>query len=107
MKKHLLLREQFCALLFCFVSFLTFYGRKATGFIGGTGHGSTFQDSQGRYWHADTALIGVRHPFERRLMVFPSGFFPTGSGPNRLVAQTYLGDYPDARLVMNERKYHL
>src|SRR5260370_32862635 len=27
MKKHLLQREQFCALLFCFVSFLTFYGR--------------------------------------------------------------------------------
>ena len=27
MKKHLLQREQFCALLFCSVSFLTFYGR--------------------------------------------------------------------------------
>jgi len=27
MKKHFLQREQFCALLFCFVSFLTFYGR--------------------------------------------------------------------------------
>jgi beta-xylosidase len=70
------------------------FSLKATGFIGGTGHGSTFQDSQGRYWHADTALIGVRHPFERRLVVFPSGFVPTGSGPDQLVAQTYLGDYP-------------
>src|SRR5260221_12548808 len=27
MKNHFLQREQFCALLFCFVSFLTFYGR--------------------------------------------------------------------------------
>ncbi len=27
MKKHLRQREQFCALLFCFVGFLTFYGR--------------------------------------------------------------------------------
>lgn len=70
------------------------FSLKTTGFIGGTGHGSTFQDSQGRYWHADTALIGVRHPFERRLVVFPSGFVPTGSGPDQLVAQTYLGDYP-------------
>jgi len=26
MKKHLFQREQFCALLFCFVGFLTFYG---------------------------------------------------------------------------------
>jgi len=26
----------------------------------------------------DTALIGVRHPFERRLVVFPSGFVPDG-----------------------------
>jgi hypothetical protein len=27
MKKHLLQRERFCALLFCFVGFFTFYGR--------------------------------------------------------------------------------
>ncbi|HTJ78350.1 MAG TPA: discoidin domain-containing protein [Rariglobus sp.] len=67
---------------------------KATGFIGGTGHGNTFTDAKGNYWHSTCGLIGVRQSFERRVTVFPTAFLPDGSGPQELATQTYLGDYP-------------
>lgn len=63
---------------------------KPGGFAGGAGHSSTFQDLGGRYWHIATMSISVRHPFERRLGVFPTWFEPDG----QLVCDTYLGDYP-------------
>jgi xylan 1,4-beta-xylosidase len=44
---------------------------KPGGFIGGAGHGHTFQDKYGNYWHVATMRISVRHPFERRLGLFP------------------------------------
>ena len=63
---------------------------KPSGFINGAGHGSTFQDLQGRWWHIATMAISVRHMFERRLGIFPVRFLPDG----QMVADTYLGDYP-------------
>jgi xylan 1,4-beta-xylosidase len=63
---------------------------KPTGFISGAGHGSTFQAFDRRWWHAATMTISRRHPFERRLGLFPAVF----TAPGDLVADTYLGDYP-------------
>jgi hypothetical protein len=63
---------------------------KPTGFITGAGHGSTFQDLQGRWWHIATMTISVRHIFERRLGLFPVRFLPDG----QMVEGTYLADYP-------------
>jgi xylan 1,4-beta-xylosidase len=70
------------------------FAQRSTGFLGGIGHGSICQDGEGNYWHADTALIGIRASFERRVAIFPAGFVPVGSGPDQLVCQSYLGDYP-------------
>ena len=44
---------------------------KLGGFIGGAGHGHTFLDKYGNYWHVATMRLSVRHPFERRLGLFP------------------------------------
>lgn len=63
---------------------------KPTGFIAGAGHGSTFQDLQGRWWHIATMTISVRHMFERRLGLFPVRFLPDG----QMVEDTFLADYP-------------
>lgn len=63
---------------------------KPTGFIGGAGHGSTFQDLHGQWWHIATMSISVRHMFERRLGLFPVQFLPDG----QMVEDTYLADYP-------------
>jgi hypothetical protein len=67
---------------------------KPTGFITGTGHGNTFQDAKGNWWHSTCGLIGVRQSFERRITVFPTAFLPSGSAPAELATDTYLGDYP-------------
>ncbi|HEX4084488.1 MAG TPA: family 43 glycosylhydrolase [Chthoniobacteraceae bacterium] len=61
-----------------------------TGFAVGAGHGSTFKDSLGNYWHIATAAISKRDIFERRLVLYPARFFPDG----QVAADTYLGDYP-------------
>jgi xylan 1,4-beta-xylosidase len=63
---------------------------KPAGFINGAGHGSTFQDLQGRWWHIASMTISVRHMFERRLGLFPVRFLPDG----QMVEDTYLADYP-------------
>jgi hypothetical protein len=63
---------------------------KPTGFIRSAGHGSTFQDLSGNYWHVATMLVGVRANFERRVGLFPAGFTSDG----QLFCNTYLGDYP-------------
>jgi len=44
---------------------------KPGGFIGGAGHGHTFQDKYGNYWHVASMKISQRHMFERRLGLFP------------------------------------
>ena len=44
---------------------------KPGGFIGGAGHGHTFLDIYGNYWHVASMKISNRHMFERRLGLFP------------------------------------
>ncbi len=63
---------------------------KPTGFMAGAGHGSTFKDLEGRWWHIATMSISVRHMFERRLGLFPVRFLADG----QMVEDTYLADYP-------------
>lgn len=44
---------------------------KPGGFAGGAGHGHTFADPYGNYWHVASMKISQRHYFERRLGLFP------------------------------------
>jgi len=66
------------------------YSIKAGGFIGGAGHGHTFQDKYGNYWHLATMRISKRHMFERRIGLFPLYFDEEG----QMVARTEWTDYP-------------
>lgn len=62
---------------------------KPTGFIGGAGHGCVFRIGEA-YWKVATNSISVRHMFERRISLYPSGF----DTDSYMYTDTYLGDYP-------------
>ena len=66
------------------------FSYKPGGFIGGAGHGSTFQDIYGNYWHVASMSISVRFTMERRLGLFPACFDKDGV----LRTFTAFGDYP-------------
>ncbi|MCF3108190.1 family 43 glycosylhydrolase [Niabella sp. CC-SYL272] len=66
------------------------FSYKPGGFINGAGHGSTFKDKYGNYWHVATMTISVRHMFERRIGLFPAFFDKDG----QLHGNTAFGDYP-------------
>lgn len=74
------------------------FSSKPQGFVAGAGHGSTFADKYGNWWHVATLTVSVKHPFERRLGLFPAGFDKDGS----LFTYTEFGDYP---LIMPDRNY--
>lgn len=63
---------------------------KPGGFIGGAGHGHTFKDKYGNYWHVATMKLSERHMFERRIGLFPTYM----SSDDELHAHTVLTDYP-------------
>ena len=63
---------------------------KAGGFIRGAGHGSTFTDRWGNYWHTATMTISVKNNFERRIGMWPAGFDAEGD----MYCNTAFGDYP-------------
>ena len=63
---------------------------KAGGFSRGAGHGATFQDNQGKYWHVSTQVVAVKNNFERRLGIWPAGFDNDGM----MYTNTTFGDYP-------------
>ena len=63
---------------------------KPGGFICGAGHGSTFKDNQGKYWHVSTMVISVKNIFERRIGIWPAGFDKDGI----MYCNTSFGDYP-------------
>jgi hypothetical protein len=66
------------------------FAYKPAGFANGAGHGSTFQDEYGNYWHIGTISISMRFSFERRLALFPVFFDDDGE----MYAYTGFGDYP-------------
>ncbi|MDP4246990.1 MAG: family 43 glycosylhydrolase, partial [Bacteroidota bacterium] len=63
---------------------------KPGGFARGAGHGSTFVDNSGRYWHISTISISVKNNFERRLGIWPAGFDKDGV----MYMDAAFGDYP-------------
>ena len=75
------------------------FSAKPEGFINGAGHGATFEDKYGNWWHIATMIISVREKFERRLGLFPVTFDKEGL----LIAHTEFSDYP---MVIPERKYN-
>ncbi|NJK86517.1 MAG: family 43 glycosylhydrolase [Bacteroidales bacterium] len=66
------------------------YTFKPTGFISGAGHGGTFQDKEGKYWHIGTMTISVNHIFERRLALYPVTFDDDGN----IRCNTVFSDFP-------------
>lgn len=73
------------------------FAYKPEGYIAGAGHGSTFKDQYGNYWHIGTGTISQKHMFERRLGLFPTFFDEEGT----LYATTKYSDYP---MVMPKKK---
>jgi xylan 1,4-beta-xylosidase len=63
---------------------------KAGGFARGAGHGSTFTDKWGNYWHVSTISISVKNNFERRIGIWPAGF----DNDDVMYCNTAFGDYP-------------
>lgn len=74
------------------------FSYKPEGFIAAAGHGSTFEDKNGNWWHIATMTISVKHAFERRLGLFPVGFDKEGT----MFSYNEFGDYP---LRMPNHKY--
>lgn len=66
------------------------FSSKPGGFVTAAGHGSTFQDRHGNWWHAATMRISVNHMFERRVGLFPAGFDADGV----LFCNQNFADYP-------------
>lgn len=66
------------------------YSLMPGGFLTGAGHGSTFQDRDGNWWHASTSRISVHNDNERRIGIWPAGFDKDG---NLFCNQRY-GDWP-------------
>lgn len=66
------------------------FSSKPEGFIAGAGHGATFQDKHGNWWHIATMSVSVKEKFERRLGLFPVQFDKDGV----MMADTKFGDYP-------------
>ena len=69
------------------------YAYRPDGYAAGAGHGSTFKDRFGNYWHIGTITISQKHIFERRLGLFPAFFDDNGT----LYCNTSFGDYPMIR----------
>ncbi|MFB9057817.1 family 43 glycosylhydrolase [Mariniflexile ostreae] len=63
---------------------------KPEGFINGAGHGNTFQDKYGNYWHTGTMALTLKHKFERRIGMYPAFF----DEDDVLYAYTGFGDFP-------------
>lgn len=51
---------------------------KNGGWMKGAGHGDTFRDKWGNWWHVATTVISRRHDFERRIGFFPVTFTTDG-----------------------------
>lgn len=63
---------------------------KPGGFIQGVGHGGTFQDLYGQYWHVGTCMLSLKYKFERRIGLYPVYFDKDGV----MYSNTAFGDYP-------------
>lgn len=66
------------------------FSYKPGGFARGAGHGATFDDNFGNYWHVSTIFISTKNNFERRLGIWPAGF----DNDDVMYCNTAYGDYP-------------
>jgi hypothetical protein len=66
------------------------FAYKPGGFARGAGHGATYQDNFGNWWHVSTLILGVKNNFERRIGIWPAGF----DNDDVLYCNTAYGDYP-------------
>ncbi|MFN0136052.1 MAG: family 43 glycosylhydrolase [Phycisphaerae bacterium] len=66
------------------------FAYKPGGFARGAGHGATFQDFNGHWWHTGTVAIGVKNNFERRIALWPAMI----DGDGLLHCDTAYGDFP-------------
>lgn len=66
------------------------FSYKPGGFARGAGHGATFQDKLGNWWHVSTISISVKNNFERRIGIWPAGFDKDGV----MYMDAAFGDYP-------------
>ena len=73
------------------------FAYKPEGFAAGAGHGSTFADRYGNFWHIGTMTISQKHMFERRLGLFPVFFDEQGI----MYSPTRFGDYP---MILPDKK---
>lgn len=76
------------------------FSYKPGGFARGAGHGGTYDDAFGNYWHVSTVVISTKNNFERRLGIWPAGFDDKGT----LYSNTAYGDYPT--YLPAEKKSH-
>lgn len=63
---------------------------KPGGFVQGVGHGGTFADKKGNYWHVGTCMLSLKYKFERRIGLYPVDFDQDGV----MHCSTAFGDYP-------------
>lgn len=63
---------------------------KLGGFARGAGHGASYQDGWGNWWHVSTIMLSVKNNFERRIGIWPTGFDTAGI----MYCNTAFGDYP-------------
>jgi hypothetical protein len=66
------------------------FSYKPGGYARGAGHGGTFQDKFGNWWHVSTIAISVKNNFERRIGLWPAGF----DADDVMYCNTAYGDYP-------------
>jgi hypothetical protein len=66
------------------------FSYKSGGFARGAGHGATFHDKWGNFWHVSTIAISVKNNFERRIGIWPAGF----DTDDIMFCNTTFGDYP-------------
>lgn len=66
------------------------FSYKPGGFARGAGHGATYQDNFGNWWHVSTIILGQKNNFERRIGIWPAGF----DSDDVMYCNTAYGDYP-------------
>lgn len=66
------------------------FSYKPGGFARGAGHGATYQDNFGNWWHVSTVILGKKNNFERRIGIWPAGF----DKDDVMYCNTAFGDYP-------------
>lgn len=64
---------------------------KPGGFVQGSGHGGTFRDTKGNYWHVSTCMLSLKYKFERRIGLYPTAFDADGV----MYSSAAFGDYPN------------